>query len=365
VTFDATLDERLDFVADEYSKSGIPWVIGFSGGKDSSLVVKIVFEALSRLRRRQTALHVVYCDTGVEIPIVAAFIRKTLTGIELQARQSNIPITCHLATPRLRDRFFVRVIGRGYPPPTNKFRWCTDVLRIDPIRRLMARVAGARNLVVLGVRQAESEERKRVLARHSTSRTFYYHQSQSENRQLFCPIVDFDADAVWEGLFRLPRPEAIDVHRLSDLYKQASGECPVVREVKGSPCGQGRFGCWTCTVVRKDRAVQGLVQEGHTNLRPLLEFRDWLMSVRDNPDFRCGARRNGAAGPGPFRLDARKAILKRLLTAQRRSGFRLISRCEIEMITSLWAQDRANPKYLDSKLTTPRFVRIKSVQTGV
>lgn len=347
MTLDAILEERLDLVADEYSKSALPWVVGYSGGKDSSLVVKLIFEALMRLRRRCAPLHVVYCDTGVEIPVVAAFVRKTLKGIQRQAGQFGIPLTCHLATPPLRDRFFVRLIGRGYPPPTNKFRWCTDKLRIQPIQRLMNNVAGDPNIVVLGVRHSESEERKRVLARNATSDRFYFQQSQSESRRLFCPIVDFDASTVWEALFTLQRPAAINVHQLGFLYKQASGECPVIREAKGSPCGQGRFGCWTCTVVRKDRAVQGLVHEGYANLRPLLEFRNWLMSIRDDTHYRCTLRRNGNHGPGPFRLEARKQILQRLLAAERKSGLKLISVREIRRIRELWTEDTGSPRYVE------------------
>lgn len=345
MSFETLLEERLTFVGHEYSRSKSPWVIGYSGGKDSSLVVKIVFEAISRLRRRSTPLHIVYCDTGVEIPVVAGFVRGTLKGIQRQAVESKIPITCHLARPPVSDRFFVRVIGRGYPPPTNKFRWCTDKLRIRPIQELMRRLGGSRNVVVLGVRDNESEERRRTLSRNATQEPFYYRQSQSEIRKLFCPIVDFDVTNVWEGLHVLGRPAAINVQQLAALYKQASGECPIVREVPGTPCGQGRFGCWTCTVVRKDRAVQSLVQEGYTQLEPLLNFRNWLIAIRDQPEHRCTVRRNGTPGLGPFRMKARKIILRYLLAAQAKSGIRLIMPSEIQAIRALWALDAHSNRY--------------------
>lgn len=347
MTLDVTLKERVALVAEEYSKSVLPWVIGFSGGKDSSLVVKIFCEALARLRTRRVPVHIVYCDTGVEIPVVTAFVRKTLKGIQQESARSNLPIRCHIARPTLSDTFFVRLIGRGYPPPTNKFRWCTDKLRIRPIQRLMAGVAGNENIVVLGVRQAESEERKRVLSRHSTAEKFYYQQSNCESRRLFCPIVDLDTSTVWEGLFSLQRPQAIDVYKLGHLYKQAGGECPVIREAAGSPCGQGRFGCWTCTVVRKDQAVRGLINEGYASLQPLLEYRDWLMTIRDNTDYRCTIRRNGSATLGPFRLRARRKLLRRLLTAQRDSGLKLIGAAAIRRIYSLWAIDMEDPRYVE------------------
>jgi len=344
VTLDALLEEKIELVANEYSKAAMPWIIGFSGGKDSSLVVKIIFEALARVQRRHKPVNIVYCDTGVEIPIVAAYVAKTLRKLEYEAKSNNLPIRCHIARPLLSDTFFVRLIGRGYPPPTNKFRWCTDKLRIHPIQRLMDTISEKESIVVLGVRQEESEERKRVLTRHATKVQFYY-RSSSQKRGLFCPIVDLSTSSVWDGLFSLPRPLAIDAFELGRLYKQASGECPVVREAKGSPCGQGRFGCWTCTVVRQDKAVQGLIKEGYTTLQPLLEFRNWLMKIRDDTAYRCTVRRNGSPGLGPFRLSARKMLLRRLLVAQRNSGLKLIRGAEIKKIRSLWSLDIRSPNY--------------------
>lgn len=348
MNFDLAIEEKIRLVASEYLKSSNPWVIGYSGGKDSSLVVKVFYQALLRVRKPKVPVHIVYCDTAVEIPVVAAFVKGNLSRIQNEARQDSLPLQCHVATPALEDSFFVRLIGRGYPPPTNKFRWCTDKLRIRPIQRLMERVAGTRNTVVLGVRSAESEERQRVLTRHATTMHFYYRQSTSQTRMLFCPIVDLDTETVWEGLFLLPRPSAIDVRALGVLYKQAGGECPVVREVQGSPCGQGRFGCWTCTVVRKDRAVMGLVKEGHSALQPLLDFRNWLLLIRDEPEYRCSVRRNGAHGLGPFRISARRQILKKLLATQKLSGLSLIDAAAISLIQSLWKADLDNPRYAEN-----------------
>ena len=211
----------------------------------------------------------------------------------------------------------------------------------------MAEISGNESIVVLGVRKDESEERKRTLSRHATGTDYYYRQSANSNRKLFCPIVDLDTPTVWEGLFTLALPKAIDVYKLGHLYKQAGGECPVIREAQETPCGQGRFGCWTCTVIRKDKAVINLVDEGYTNLRPLLEFRDWLASIRNDVKHRCTVRRNGVHGLGPFRLKTRKEILRRLLVAQQRSRLLLIKKIEIKNIHALWLLDKQNPFYFE------------------
>jgi DNA sulfur modification protein DndC len=162
---------------------------------------------------------------------------------------------------------------------------------------------------------------------------------------VYCPIYDWDTLDVWESLIELERPNCIDVAELARIYKSAGGECPIIRDPKAPPCGKGRFGCWTCTVVRRDRAVGNLIESGHDDLQPLLRFRDWLAAVRNDYDLRCRFRRNGSRGPGPFKLRARRRILHELLMVQEESGIELVSNEEIIEIERLWGVDEASPLY--------------------
>ena len=102
---------------------------------------------------------------------------------------------------------------------------------------------------------------------------------------------------------------------------------------------KGRFGCWTCTVVRQDKAVEYLIQDGEKSLIPLFEFRNWLAEIRYNTSYRFKIRRNGNKGPGPFTLEARKEILNRLLEAQGKTTWELITNEEIEYIRGQWLLD--------------------------
>lgn len=160
--------------------------------------------------------------------------------------------------------------------------------------------------------------------------------------------MDYSIEDVWETLIELPLPKSIDVVKLAQLYRDASGDCPFIREFKGAPCGRGRFGCWTCTVVRQDYAVKSLIQEGHIQLRPLFNFRNWLGSYRDIPNSRCSKRRNGSLGPGPFTLHARGVIFDNLLKSEREAGIRLLSVEEPKMINSMWGEDLASCEYRDN-----------------
>lgn len=333
-------------IREELTTTRDPWFVGFSGGKDSSAVLKLVYQALAQLRRpERRKITVVYCDTGVEIPVVRALVRTTLRRLKRESLQDELPIDVKIAIPRLTDRYLVKVIGRGYPPPSNKFRWCTDRLRIKPVQRVLRAVPGGKSTVLLGLRRGESSERDRILQQYETAGGGRFRQSGNVNTTILAPIIDYTVEEVWSTLTWSCKPYSIDTKQLTTLYKAGSGECPLVREPNGSACAQGRFGCWTCTVVRKDRAVTSMVKEGYTELTPLLEWRNWIQSIRDEPRYRCARRRNGAIGPGPFTLRARRMLLDRLLDAQEASGLRLISGRERAMIESLWTADRKSKRY--------------------
>jgi DNA sulfur modification protein DndC len=335
--------QTIRLIRQEYRRATAPWFVGFSGGKDSSAVTKLLFYALRRETARRP-VTLVYCDTGVEIPIVHALVVSTLRRLKVEASRAGVPFRVCLARPKLKDRYFVRVIGKGYPPPTNKFRWCTDRLRIAPVQRVL-RKAGEGGVVLLGIRRGESPERDKTIRALRMARSHFLRQEGASCTVVFAPIINYSIDDVWSTLAQLPEPQSIDARRLAALYRQASGECPVIREPTGTPCSKGRFGCWTCTVVRRDRSMEGLVGDGHNELRPLLAFRNWLQAIRDLPGWRCGRRRNGGRGPGPFTLEARRRILSRLIRTQAQTRWRLVTAREITAIRAYWRLDTASAAY--------------------
>jgi DNA sulfur modification protein DndC len=323
-----------------------PWFLGFSGGKDSTAVLKLLWaaqEGLPQKDRREVTL--IYCDTGVDIPLIARFVLGTLEKLREEAAKNAIPLTVRVAKPPVTHRFFVRVIGRGYPPPTSSFRWCTKFLRINPVKEIMNETEKER-VMLLGLREKESEQRRRSSAQFSTGSDKWFYQGGDKTRTvIYCPIYNFETVDVWESLVELKRPSCIDVNELARIYKSAGGECPVIRDPRAPPCGKGRFGCWTCTVVRRDRAVGNLIDSGHDDLEPLLRFRNWLATVRNDYDLRCRFRRNGSQGPGPFKLRARRRILQELLAVQKECGIELVSNEEILEIERLWRVDQGSLRY--------------------
>lgn len=324
-----------------YLSDAQPWVVGYSGGKDSTAVVKLVFQSLLRLRWARKPVTVIYCDTGVEIPLASALARSALRGLEVEAATYAVPMSVRVLSPPIDERFFVKVIGRGYPPPTDKFRWCTDRLRIDPVAAFLDSESTASATVLLGVREAESATRSLTLRQNQTQDSFWRIQRGARNRRLFMPILDYSIQDVWLTNLMVDLPRSLRAAEVADLYASASGECPTVRDLKGAPCGKARFGCWTCTVAKHGLTLRNLIASGHDNLEPLLAFRLWLEQSRNNLRYRRAKRRNGMPGPGPMTLPWRRLALRRLLTAQEKSGLELVSTDEVAAINTEWTRHDA------------------------
>lgn len=324
--------KTIKLIQGEYKKSNIPWFIGFSGGKDSSALLKLVYIAVKRLKKRRREIIVVYCDTGVEMPVIRKFVFRILKKIKSAAATDKIPIRIKIIKPKLEDRFFVKVIGKGYPPPTNKFRWCTDKLRVNPINKTFKLLSNsARNMILLGTRKGESRERDRILNKYKTEAKYFFKQANNKNTKIFCPLFNYSTTDIWDILLNIPFLKNINFNELAQLYSFQG-----VGRLEDS---NNRFGCWTCTVIRRDRALESLIQSGLLELQPLLSFRNWLMEIRDVSAYRLKRRRNGQPGPGPFTLVARKMILRKLLHTQKQVPFRLISCQEKSFIKHIWKSE--------------------------
>jgi DNA sulfur modification protein DndC len=321
------------------ARSDAHWIIAFSGGKDSSAALRIFMAAFKRANTRLSKVTILYCDTGVENPILDRYAKNFLRAFGEELSRTGLPFRTKLLKAPISDRFFVRIIGRGYPPPTNSFRWCTTGLRIKPVSRFIEQQDPKNTIVVLGLRKAESRQRNRSL---SLSKDLYW-QKQREGKgeyDLFLPIVEMSLPEVWDAIFGLSSPRALSNLTLERLYRGASGECPVIKSPNAPPCASGRFGCWTCTVVRKDKSSAELIRAGHSELRPFLAFRDWLADFRNDPSNRWATRRSGAAGLGPLTISARKQILRKVDDLEDLTKTVIISSEERGVIAALWSMDK-------------------------
>lgn len=344
------LEAILATLRDEYLQHHTkPWIIGFSGGKDSTLLLQLVLDMMLDLRpsQRKRAVHVVSNDTLVESPIVQAFVDTVLVRIRDASTALKLPVTVAKTVPAPTQTFWVNLIGRGYPAPTGQFRWCTDRLKIQPTSRYIKDHVEAAGEVILlvGVRRSESAARAKSVAKHGDERLNPH--GNLSGCWVFRPIVELSTEEVWQTLLQR-RPAWGGTHRpLVTLYRNAqAGECPFVVDADDAPsCGENpssRFGCWMCTVVEKDRSMEGMVASVAEHLAPLIELRDWVKRVSYDPSLRLGERRNGQEGLGPLSIATRASILERLLAVQVEVGTQLISPAEIDVIRAQWSQDESD-----------------------
>ncbi|TNC99132.1 MAG: hypothetical protein FD121_370 [Gallionellaceae bacterium] len=355
-----------------YKADNRPWVIGYSGGKDSTAILQLVYLALLALpeAERQKPVFVVSSDTLVETPVVVGLIIGTLEKIKNSASKHGINLHVQQVTPNVTETFWVNLIGKGYPAPTRQFRWCTERLKINPVSEfILGRVAEfGEVVVVLGSRIAESSSRAQVMRKHKIEGKRLAKHSSLPSAYVYTPIEDWTADDVWEFLFTGEAPWGGNHQALFDLYKDSNaGECPLVIDTSTPSCGNSRFGCWVCTVVSKDKAMDGLIESGHTWLVPLQDFRNQLFNTtipENKNQFRNFKRRTGKVTstdsedglkfiPGPYWLSYRKELLSKLLKIQKKiqkhdPNLELITVDELEEIRNAWIYDPNEPDWDDS-----------------
>ena len=356
-----TINEIYDEIISLYKNDHRPWVIGFSGGKDSTVALQLVWGALARLSEaeRTKPVHVISSDTLVESPVITAYIGGILAKINAAAKQQAMPFTADVVVPLLGDTFWVNMIGRGYPAPYRRFRWCTDRLKIQPANRFIEEKVSRYGevVLVLGVRRAESATRAQVMSLHRKSGELVSRHSSLRSAWVYAPIEHFTTDDVWSYLLSVKSPWGADNRQLLTMYRNAqAGECPLVVDTTTPSCGNSRFGCWTCTVVERDRSMEAMIESGEDWMEPLLELRDWLASTSEpesKHEYREVRRRNGRIQQwgenedkivwGPYKLDVRREILRHVLDAQeevRRTGpdpnIELISQDQLHEIRRIW-----------------------------
>lgn len=331
--FQKTIDALLAEIRDLYRADAFPWVVGYSGGKDSTATLELVWLALAGLEaeERTKPVHVISTDTLVENPIVAAWVEKSLTTMQVGAERAGVPIQPHRLMPEVVDTFWVNLIGKGYPAPRPKFRWCTERMKIKPSNAFINKIAreSGEAILVLGTRKAESQVRARSMGKLEKLRV---RDNLSPNANLpnslvYTPIEAWSNDDVWMFLMQVKNPWGYDNKQLLTMYQGASpdGECPLVVDSSTPSCGDSRFGCWVCTMVEQDKSMQAMIQNDEEKewMLPLLDLRNELdvLDDRDQRDFRrlTGLLQihNGRLLHGPYKQSAREKWLQRLLEVQR------------------------------------------------
>jgi len=343
-----------------YLANSMPWVLGYSGGKDSTSCLQLVWYALQALppEQRKKPIYVISTDTLVETPVIVEHVNGNLGQIGKAAQEQGLPIEVHRLTPEVSDSFWVNLIGRGYPAPHSRFRWCTERMKIKPADKFIVnKVAEHGNVIlILGQRRDESSTRARSMNKYAITGSRLSAHSTLPRAYIYTPIGEFSTNDVWTYLLQVPNPWGTDNRQLASLYRSAqAGECPLVVDLSTPSCGNTRFGCWVCTVVSKDRSMGAMIDNGEEWMQPMLDLRDFLadtQKIERKQEVRDYKRRDGKVKVrkkqrslirGPYTFEFRQKLLTRLLRVQeqvRREGphpdLVLISEEELFEIRHLW-----------------------------
>lgn len=353
-----------------YRSDSMPWIVGYSGGKDSTASLQLIWKAVAALpvEQRIKDIHVISTDTLVENPVIAAWVDSSLRQMKVEAERQALPIHPHRLTPSIEHRFWVNLIGKGYPAPRNRFRWCTDRLKISASTKFIQELSEANNeaILVLGQRRGESQARDKVIDNYSGSTR----DRLSRNRDpklsrvwVYLPIETWTSDDVWMYVLTDDNPWGVDNQDLFSIYKGATpdAECPVVVDKSTPSCGDSRFGCYVCTMVSQDKSMQAMIQNDDQKswMQPILDFRNNYLSVQDW-DVRDFKRMNGRVKlmgkgdtaeliHGPYLQSYRAKLLEELLRTQRalqnskvpgHVQIELVSLDELDAIRRIWVEEK-------------------------
>jgi len=334
-----------DSLSQLYLENDCPWLVGFSGGKDSTMLASLIFDAVLSIpaAQRKKPVSVLCTDTRVEIPAIVEMVEGTLARMQKFSQQNHLKIEVNLLRPPPEQSFWVNLIGRGYPPPNRTFRWCTQRLKIDPVTVFVNQRLGhwGEAILHLGARRAESSTRAQTMAGREIRNGLHRHPDLPRV-WVSNPIEFLTTEEVWAYLLQKPNPWGGDNRLLYRLYTNASdGECPIQIDTSTPSCGYSRFGCWTCTVVERDKTSEGLLAAGDERMEHLIKFRETLLEFR-NPDkgWRDSRRMNGNEGPGPLLIKGRRELLKQLLKLQEETGLIVITPEELLLVQQMWKAAR-------------------------
>lgn len=299
-------------------------VVSFSGGKDSSVVLQLVVEALLGTGKK---LYIVTADTRMEIPYFQQYVERVKQRLEKYISTADIDAEVVTVRPPAKDSFWSAVLGKGYPAAHMGFRWCTGKLKIDPISKFTQSVTrGKSSMVFVGVRRAESELRAKI------------YQDQDYKPGHFAAVLHWSAADIWEYLLTEQCPWG-DHGELVEVYRYSSDEC-VYGEKQGVCIGNARYGCWACPLQKSTQLDMIAMNTADDRYRLLKHYKEVLAGMANQHAYRSRVRRNGSVGAGPFLVEIRKRLFDDLKALEKATGWQLLAEDEEACIRADWQKDQ-------------------------
>jgi DNA sulfur modification protein DndC len=333
-----TLDDSLAMTADSLNAYGGAykhWALAYSGGKDSTALVAAVTHLIDTDRvAPPESLTILYCDTRQELPPLQRAAMRILNSLEGRGYRTGV------AMPEMDDRFYVYMLGRGVPAPSNTFRWCTAQLKIEPMHAALAGLrdtTGQKLLMLTGVRLGESAVRDARIAMSCSKDSgecgqgWFQVATPESLADTLAPLLHWRLCHVYDWLYFEPERHGLDTSGIAAVY----GEDDV------------RTGCVGCNLASRDNALERLIRQPEwEHLRPLLEIKPLFAELKmakhrkrkSEPEMRQdGQWAQNVQRLGPLTMEARAYGMERIKDIQARADVDLVNAEEEARIRELWA----------------------------
>lgn len=298
-----TLEDSMDLTTQSilaYADNYRHWAVAFSGGKDSSATVTVVAHLIKTGRiPKPESLTVLYGDTRMELPPLQH------SAFEIMKSLQRDGVNAKVVLPPMDDRFMVYMLGRGVPPPSNTFRWCTAQLKIEPMLaelKSLRESSGEKLLMLTGVRLGESAARDARIALSCSKNGAecgqgWYQQSTPESiADTLAPLLHWRVCHVWDWLRFFAPDLGYPTAQVADAYGGEEAE-----EVNA------RTGCVGCNLASRDTALERIIRNpAWKYLTPLMRLRPLYAELKrpQNRHRKDGSerRQDGSMVTNPMRL---------------------------------------------------------------
>ena len=297
------------------------WAIAFSGGKDSSATVTLVADLIERREiPRPKSVTVLYADTRQELPPLHN------AAMALMARLRECGFDTRVVLPKLDHRYFVYMLGRGVPPPSNTFRWCTPKLKVMSMEReleALRQERGEKFLMLTGVRIGESAARDQRIAVSCTKdggecgQGWFQQTTSAAVADTLAPLLHWRVCHIWDWLVQADIEKGYPTLDIAEVYGHNPQDDLGETESIGA-----RTGCFGCPLVQEDAALERvLANPKWTYLTPLRQLRPLYQEIK-RPQHRLRkhgetcksgklAKKQGRLGP--ITLESRRWMLGEIL----------------------------------------------------
>jgi len=271
-----TMNEAIDLTVETmnlYLERYDHIAFAFSGGKDSSATVTLITHLIATGRiRKPKSIVVFYADTRMELTPLEH------SAVAIMESLKTHGITTNVVMPAMDDRFFVYILGRGVPPPSNTFRWCTSQLKIEPMEKALVDRAvdlgmgeilpNGRNgklvyngfgkdklLMITGVRLGESAARDERIALSCSKDGAecgqgWLQQSAKEGlNDTLAPLLHWRVCHVWDWLNFFAPDVGFPTRLIAECY--GGDEATEIN---------ARTGCVGCNLASKDLALETILK---------------------------------------------------------------------------------------------------------